>query len=169
MALDYHGLSERYRPSKIETLLVGEAPPPSGDKYFYYPKEMNPDRSIRGYPSLPATIFYHHFQRIPQSIGEYKELLSELQKKGIFLIDILDEPIRVRDRVYPKQVNPVHLRRIIDTIPKLRGKMKDRGIKVNDENIIFLDPGHGYKRYVSMEFPLSKIVKWVDYRMSAEV
>jgi hypothetical protein len=167
MALDYSGLSENYRPSKIETLLVGEAPPPSGEKYFYYPKEMNPERDVRGYASLPATIFYHHFKSIPSTKEEYKEMLSRLQEKGIFLIDILDEPIRVRDRSYPRQVNPVQLRKVIDAIPKLRSKMKSRKIEISDGDITFLDPGHGYERYVRMEFPSSKIIKWADYRMSA--
>jgi hypothetical protein len=166
MTIDYHGLSERYKPSKIETLLVGEAPPPAETRYFYLPMEMNPNRDIRGYTSLPATIFYHHFQKIPQSIEEYKELLSELQNKGIFLLDILDEPIRVRDRRFLKQINPDSLQKVIDAIPKLRDKMKIRKIEVNDKNIIFLDPSHGYEKHVAIEFPSSKIIKWVDYRMS---
>ncbi len=46
--------------------------------------------------SLPATIFHHYFLQRPQSQEDYTALLAKLKDAGIFLVDILDEPIKIR-------------------------------------------------------------------------
>lgn len=73
--IDYLIESKKFKPDKVTTLLIGEAPPPNERTYFYVPQEMNPNRDIRSYSSLPATIFYHYFKTIPDTIEKYQSLL----------------------------------------------------------------------------------------------
>ena len=92
MPIEYFNQSEKFRPIKINTLLVGEAPPPNGKSYFYVPKTGLREES------LPATIFNHYFGEIPKTKERYKVLLEKLRDDlGIFLIDIYEKPIRIRE------------------------------------------------------------------------
>jgi len=159
MPIDYFRESEKYRPRKVTTLLVGEAPPPSGKAYFYLPRPMSNKRPVRNDRSLPATIFYHYFQRRPKTEAEYIDLLFKLQNKGIFLIDICDEPLKVRGC-------KKNLERIVNEISKLRNKMRLRNISIKDEDIIFLLPRKNYLKHLKGEFPNSKYFRWIDFRMS---
>jgi len=166
MSLDYSELSEKYRPKKIETLLVAEGPPPSGERYFYLPTKMNPSRNIRNYRSLPATIFYHYFKSIPSSIEEYELFLLRLKERNIFLIDILDEPLKIRDRSSPDGVNKKNYDILISRIPKLKDKIYGRGISIPEDRIIFLLARTCYKKELVKEFPNSKFFRWIDFRLS---
>ena len=161
MTINYFRESEKYRPKKIEKLLVGEAPPSSGKTYFYVPKPMSENISIRKDRSLPATIFYHYFQTRPTTVDKYIDLLLLLKKKGIFLVDICDDPIKVRG-------NPEGEQRIIDEIPNLRKKLISRKIEIADEEIIFLLARTSYSNHVRAEFPNSKLIRWIDFRMNPE-
>ena len=165
MSIDYFKESEKYKPQKVKTLLVGEAPPPSGNSYFYVPKPMSNIKPIRQDRSLPATIFYHYFQTRPETEVEYVRLLQKLKDKEVFLIDISDEPLRIRER---NGINQMNLERLVAEIPKLRNKIRSRDIFIKDEKIIFLLPRPHYKRYLVDEFPASKCVQWIDFRMAHE-
>ena len=96
--INYFEESEKFKPKEVKILLVGEAPPPSGKTYFYVPKPMSNKRPIKDDRSLPATIFYHYFKERPETVERYIELLNKLKDMGIFLVDIIDEPIRISDR-----------------------------------------------------------------------
>jgi hypothetical protein len=159
MTINYFRESEKYRPKKIEKLLVGEAPPSSGKTYFYVPKLMSENISIRKDRSLPTTIFYHYFQTRPTTVDKYIDLLLLLKKKGIFLVDICDDPIKVRG-------NPEGKQRIIDEIPNLRKKLISRKIKTADEEILFLLARTSYSNHIRTEFPNSKLKRWIDFRMN---
>lgn len=76
MGIDYFFESERYRPDVVIELLIAEAPPPSGTKYFYVPKQMINSKSIEKDTSLPATIFYHYFKCRPETEQEYADMLE---------------------------------------------------------------------------------------------
>ena len=160
MKIDYEAESEKYRPNPIGCLLIGEAPPPSGQTYFYVPKALSENVDIANDRSLPATIFYHYFQTRPTTVEEYDALLRRLKSMGIFLIDICDEPIRVRN-------SPEGVERIIHEISKLREKITLRGIDVPDEKIVFLLARSGYERHIRKEFPRSSRITWKDFRMSS--
>ena len=168
MALPYFELSEKYRPEKVETLLVGEGPPPSGDKYFYLPAKMNPKRDIRNYRSLPATIFYHYFRSIPSSIEEYESLLFRLKERNIFLIDILDRPLKIRDSSFPKGVDVENYKILLSSIPKLKEKIRERGIAISEDRIIFLLARTSYINELKQEFPNAQYFRWIDFRMESE-
>lgn len=162
MAIDYFIESEKYRPKTIKTLLVGEAPPSSGKTYFYVPEAMSDKILIQKDSSLPATIFNHYFLKRPTTAEEYVNFLRLLHAKGIFLIDICDEPIKVRN-------NPEGIQRIKREIPKLRGKMKRRNINVAVEDILFLLARNNYIKDIKREFPNSTYKTWMDFRMSPEL
>lgn len=160
MKIDYEAESEKYRPNPIRCLLVGEAPPPSGQTYFYIPKALSEDIDIANDKSLPATIFYHYFQARPTTMEECDDFLRRLKSMGIFLIDICDEPIKVRNSL-------AGVERIIHEISSLREKMALRRIDVPDEKIAFLLARRNYERHIRKEFPRSKQITWKDFRMSS--
>jgi len=161
-------LSEKYRPKRIETLLVAEGPPPSGKRYFYLPTKMNPSRDIRNYRSLPATIFYHYFKTIPNSIEDYVSFLLRLKERNIFLIDILDEPLKIRDRSSPNGVNKKNYDILLSRIPKLKDKIYGRGISIPEDRIIFLLARNNYRKKLMNEFPNAHFVRWIDFRLGSE-
>lgn len=158
MPINYSKESKKYKPKKFLTLLVGEAPPPNGRDFFYIPKAMNNNRMIKGYRSLPATIFFHYFKQIPSTVDEYKKLLDKLKKKGIFLIDIVDKPTQIRN-------NAKGLAKVKREIKKLRSKMKLKKIIIGDEKIIFLLARTNYSDDIGELFPISKKYRWIDFRL----
>jgi hypothetical protein len=160
--IDYLGLSEKYRPAKVTTLLVGEAPPRSGEKYFYLPAKVKVMANLRRNSSLPATIFHGYFGKLPRDVSEYEAMLLELKNRGIFLIDICDEPVTVRN-------NPAGVQRIKEEIPRLRRKMAARGLNVADEAITFLLARSGYAPLLKAHFPRSIHISWVDFRTRAKM
>jgi hypothetical protein len=160
MALDYLALSEAYRPAVIQTLLVGEAPPPSETSYFYLPAVLRKTPSIRDNRSLPATIFYHYFQRLPDSKEEYAVFLLRLKDLGVFLVDLFDAPIQVRN-------SREGVQQIRDAIPLFRDKLEQRSIEVADENIVFLLARTSYRATIQREFAKSRFVRWIDFRTNS--
>jgi hypothetical protein len=158
--IDYRGLSEKYRPAKITTLLIGEAPPPGRTKYFYKPTPLTLNRDD---PSLPATIFYHYFTWLPDRKHkldeyDYEALLLRLKWSGVFLIDICDEPIRVRN-------SKAGLQRIKDDIPNLRRKLRARGLVIADKRITFLRARRDYASLLKEHFPRSTHIDWKNFRV----
>jgi len=160
--IDYFKESKKYVPKKIKTLLVGESPPPNCKTYFYIPKV--PVKEV----SLPSTIFKHYFKKNPLTEEEYEQMLKKLQQKGIFLIDIYDKPIKIRDRNQPKGINIPNLNRLKSQIPKLKEKIKNRRIAIEEENIIFLLARQHYKRELKEQFPHSQMIAWKKFRESQE-
>ena len=158
MSIDYLAQSEKYRPGAIETLLIGEAPPPNGKRYFYLPTTMGNNLPIERNCSLPATIFHHYFKTLPADEEEYHELLLRLKQLRVFLVDIVDEPTRVRG-------SPDGVRRVIEAIPKLRAKLKRRTINIEDKRIVFLLARNKYRKEIRKAFPESSLVPWMDFRM----
>ena len=54
-----------------------------------------------------------------------------IKKKGIFLIDILDEPIKIRN-------NKENVKYLISRLPDLKKKIKDDNIELDESEWIFL-------------------------------
>ncbi|MEN6411918.1 MAG: hypothetical protein ABFC84_04010 [Veillonellales bacterium] len=161
MSLNYVELSEKYRPTRINTLLIGEAPPPCGTKYFYLPQKLKSNISIREDRSLPATIFWHYFQRRPQDEQEYTVLLDRLKNAGIFLVDILDEPIKIRG-------NRENEAKLVAEIPNLKNKLENRKIIISEEKMIFLLARNTYKKIIKKYFKSASLIPWIEYRLNAE-
>ena len=156
--IDYKKESKKYRPQLIKTLLIGEAPPPNQKTYFYVPKKLSLGRTIEDDTSLPSTIFNHYFHRRPENIEEYEEFLIQLKEDGIFLIDIIDEPIPIRG-------NKENENYLITQIPKLKDRMNSMNINVDEEKWIFLLARNSYKKYLNNEYPKAKKIRWKDFRL----
>lgn len=163
--IDYFVESEKYKPKVVKTLLIGEAPPPDREHYFYLPAKLRKYKDISKDNSLPATIFNHYFHKIPTDTEEYKKRLEDLCKKGIFLIDICDEPLKIRDRNCPGQVNHKNLKILIENIPTLRDKIKKRIPDIDDKNIIFLLARKHYINVLKKYFPNSIFYHWIEFRI----
>lgn len=162
--IDYDQEANNYIPKQITKLLIGEARPPDETHYFYIPCQMKQYEDIKDDQSLPATIFYHYFQKIPKDMEEYKKMLEALRDMGIFLVDIYENPIRVRG-------NKVNQERVKNEIKNLRGRLKDKGIDIEglgEENIIFLLARNGYVKEINKYFQVAKKIKWIDFRLSKE-
>jgi len=166
--INYFEESEILKPKQVKILLIGEAPPPSGKRYFYIPRPMSNQIAIEADRSLPATIFNHYFQRRPETIQEYVNLLNRLKDMGIFLMDIVDMPIRIRDRKAKSGINQKNLQILKNEIPKLREKISSRGISIDDNKMIFLIPRPHYKKEIKREFQKAQIIRWIDFRLTPE-
>ena len=77
---------------------------------------------------------------------------------NIFLIDISDVPLKIRDKSSPNQINKENYKILLSEIPKLREKIKSREIEVKDENITFLLPRNGYKTILKKSFLVQSLV-----------
>ena len=164
--IDYLSESEKYKPRIVTKLLIAESPPPSRKKYFYVPRKVSTNKPIRKDTSLSATIFYHYFKKRPKTKEEYTQFLTDLQSMGVFLMDIADKPIRIRDRKRSQGINEENLKTLIGEIPKLRAKIKSRRVVIEDKDITFLLARQHYLKVIRKEFPNSEFMKWIDFRMN---
>jgi hypothetical protein len=80
--------ARRYRPTAIDLLIVGEAPPETLDRYFYFPKVKTQDALFQNV--VRAVL------RIEPNRGTKHELLGQLRDAGVFLIDVSLEPLNER-------------------------------------------------------------------------
>jgi hypothetical protein len=163
MPLDYVEIANKFKPAFVKTLIIGEAPPANESTYFYIPK--NPVKA----ESLSSAIFHHYFGKIPVINKEYELMLTQLKLHKIFFIDICDIPLRISNRVYKDGIDPFHLDILKTHIPKLRSKIMERKIVVEDENIIFLLPRQNYRSKLRKEFPKSQFYSLSDFRESREL
>jgi len=167
---DYENLANNYKPSLIKILLIGEAPPPSGKKYFYkVPENYFPSKSIENDTSLPGTIFNHYFGKRPNNSLEYENFLEQLKENGIFLIDMINEPLKIRDRKLDNGINMTNLEKLFSDHNLRNLKNKVNKLK-NEETIsIFLFARNYkkiYKDILKDNFPDSEFIRWIDFRLN---
>ena len=84
------------------------------------------------------------------------------------MIDILDGPLKIRDTSCPKGVDEENYKILISSIPKLKDKIRDRGIAISENRIVFLLARTTYEKELIEEFPNSQFVRWIDFRMESE-
>ena len=82
----------RYRPARIETLLVAEAPPSALDRYFYFEDV-----------SVHDSLFRHIVQAVlgEKPTRDKAPYLDELRDRGWFLVHMSEEPFSDRDVLQP--------------------------------------------------------------------
>lgn len=161
MAINYEKYANKYKPEKIVELLIGEAPPPNGKNYFYKtPENYKPkDCQIEHDSSLPSTIFHHYFQKRPVDKIMYEECLNSLKKDGVFLIDIMNEPIQIRG----KREN---IKKLISTDNLKMLKMRIEELVQIDTQVTFLLARTGYTRTLKQAFPNATFKSWKEFRLS---
>lgn len=106
----YEELRERYRPARINVLLIAESPPDpgAGDRRFFYAPTLSYDNLYRG---VAESVYGG---RDDLSIGDKVEVLERLRDDGFWLIDAVEDPIN--------KTSPAARRRAIaDGVPRLVG------------------------------------------------
>jgi len=136
----------RWRPERVELLLVVEAPPSALDRYFYF-------EDVRVHDSL----FRHVVEAV---LGEKPSrdkapYLEELRDRGVFLVDLSVDPFAGRKEAIPRCV-PDLLRRAralepgavvligADVYDAAYDGLRDAGLNVVDVRLPF--PGSGQQR-----------------------
>lgn len=88
----YEQLRERYRPERVELLLVGESAPDArgGERRFFYaPTLAAADNLFRG---VVEALYDHRFPRGSAGISK-QGWLDRLRDDGVFLIDLVPFPV----------------------------------------------------------------------------
>ena len=141
----------RYKPSKIDLLLVGEAPPTALDRYFYF-------TDVREHDGLFRYVAKLILGSVPPR--EQKErALEELKARGVFFIDLVEDPLddspleaHVPDLI--ERVKELRPRRIIlikvDVYDAAFAALRDAGFPVVEERIPF--PSSGQQRRFEQAF-----------------
>jgi hypothetical protein len=133
----------RYRPATVDLLLVAEAPPENPARYFYFEDVQKHDALFR---ETSRAVLGREPTRAK------RELLTDLQKHGVFLIDLkLDpktEPNEDLSRCVPDlvaRVKAIAPRRVIlikaNVFDLLFESLRQAGLPVADKRIPF--PGSG--------------------------
>lgn len=137
--------ARRFRPNPVELLLIAEAPPAAPDRYFYFPEVGSHDSLFR-YVSRSIL-------GIEPSRAEKADRLAELRDRGVFLIDLMPDPVDGSDLA---DYVPVLLRRVRRLDPgkiilikatvhdAALGPLVAAGLPVSRERIPF--PGSGQQR-----------------------
>ena len=137
--------AERYRPARIDTLLVAEAPPSALDRYFYF-EDVN----------IHDSLFRHVVKAV---LGETptrdkEPYLDELRERGWFLVHMSEDPFTDRDVLPPllddllARCQELQPRRIVIVGARLfdlvYGPMQKAGLPVVDVRLPY--PGSGQQR-----------------------
>jgi hypothetical protein len=137
--------AQRYRPDRVDTLLVAEAPPSAPDRDFYFEHVPTQD-----------SLFRHVVEGVlgEKPTRDKVPWLDDLCERGWFLIHVSDEPFR--DRTVLPPLLPDLLARIDELAPRrvlLIGAtlydlayraLRDAGVPVLDVRLPF--PGSGQQR-----------------------
>ncbi|MGH3009036.1 MAG: hypothetical protein ACRDLM_06465 [Gaiellaceae bacterium] len=77
--------AQKYRPTAVDLLLVAEAPPDALDRYFYFEDVPTQDSLFRYVAKLVLGL-------VPARC-EKATALSALKERGVFLIDLCEDPL----------------------------------------------------------------------------
>ena len=141
----------RYRPERIDTLLISEAPPSARDRYFYFEDVTEHD-----------SLFRHVVQAVlgEKPTRDKAPYLDALREAGWFLVHMSDEPFDDRKVLPPlvpdllatcEQLAPARI--IVIGAPLydlVHAPMRDAGLPVVDVRLPY--PGSGQQRRFLDEF-----------------
>jgi hypothetical protein len=143
--------SKKFRPAKVELLLVAEAPPKDPGRYFYFPNVTKHDGLFRG---VVRALLGEEPTR-----DNKRELLNKLRDQGVYLIDLKFDPVDgsslaecVPDLVQrslvlkPKKVVLIK----VTVYDAAFACLREAGLPVVDERIPF--PGSGHQREFEAAF-----------------
>jgi hypothetical protein len=154
--------ASRFKPKRVKLLLIAEAPPSSLDRYFYFPTVRTQDSLFRYVARLTLGTEPTRKNKV--------ELLSSLQRAGVYLMDVSPEPIRDDTELRP--LVPEAVRRAATLRPEhiiiikagvfdlMYWPLKEAGMPLVEHRVPF--PGSGQQRRFeeAMEQALASI-NWV--------
>ena len=141
----------RYKPDRVQLLLVAEAPPSALDRYFYF-EDVRTQDSLFRYVARSILGIEPTRENKPQ-------LLERLRNRGVFLIDLSEDPVGwsplshfVADLVRRAQrLKPDRIVLIKATVYDAAfAAMREAGLPVVDERVPF--PGSGQQRRFEAAF-----------------
>jgi hypothetical protein len=135
----------RYRPARVDTLIVSEAPPSALDRYFYFEHVPTHD-----------SLFRHVVQAVlgEKPTRDKAAYLDELRERGWFLVHLSDDPFR--DRAVLPPLVPDLVVRCEELAPRrvvivgaplydlVHEPLRSAGLPVVDARLPF--PGSGQQR-----------------------
>jgi hypothetical protein len=83
-------MATRYRPIHIQVLLLGVAPPPRPEDYFYRVAESGTDRSPGGRAFFDTLI--RAAGESPERFTNESQALAEFQRRGLFFVHVVECP-----------------------------------------------------------------------------
>jgi len=144
--------AQKYQPEKIRLLLVAEAPPQAENRYFYFESVDKQDSLFRYVVRCILNI-----EPTRENKAEY---LNALKEMGIFLIDLVQDPLGPKDKLKDVadlnsltsrciNLHPEAIVLVKTTVYDVAfDSLKSVGLPVVDERIPF--PGSGQQlRFVS--------------------
>lgn len=145
--------ARKYRPAAVKLLLVGEAPPSSLDRYFYF-EDVSIQDSLFRY--IARAIL-----KVEPTRETKPDLLARLRDRGVFLIDLKRDPVSDGRSSLVEEV-PGLVRRARRLAPEriivvktgvfdlVRGALLEAGLPLVDERVPF--PGSGQQRRFEESF-----------------
>jgi len=107
----------------------------------------------------------------PINSEEYKLFLEKLQYQGVFLIDMFNEPIKIRDKSKYGGINQKNLERLFtdDNLLNLKNRIEE--LSTNETIKIFLLARNYRKKYIDKikdNFPEAELIRWKKFRMKEQ-
>lgn len=90
--LDYNKLREEYKPDSIRLLLIGEAPPNGGNRYFYEVPVKEYDYLFMAVFQAIDEVYFYEYERTKRPKEMKESILSTLRYKGVFVTDLCHIP-----------------------------------------------------------------------------
>ena len=136
-------LRESYRPAEVKTLIIGEAPPDGGNRFFYHddvPQHDNLFLAVMGVLYPTETLLY----KINRTPKEKKKLLERFKTDGFYLMDLFPMPIDQKtkgkgevffSKVFMKRLSKERLAKdcliiLLNPVKVLERPLKNLGYKV---------------------------------------
>jgi hypothetical protein len=140
--------AQQFKPETVDLLLVAEAPPSILERYFYFP-------DVREQDSLFCYVCRGVLGREPTREAK-PDLLAELRDRGVFLVDLQEEPRDETDEAPLSQFAPHLVERCKALAPgwivlikatvfdAAHGALEDAGLPVSSVRVPF--PGSGRQK-----------------------
>ena len=139
----WENLRGSYRPAGIKTLIIGEAPPDGGTRFFYYDNVPQYDYlflAVMGVLYPTETLLY----KINRTPKEKKKLLERFKTDGFYLMDLYPMPLDQKPKgkgevffsnVFMKRLSKEHLAKdcliiLLNPAKVLERPLKNLGYKV---------------------------------------
>lgn len=96
---------DKYKPQKIKTLIVGEAPPDSIDRFFYYENVKKADYLFLGIIAVLYPKLKNQYMDSKRNHVIKEQVLKKFEHDGFFLLDLFEFPVSMNTETGNEAVN----------------------------------------------------------------
>jgi len=141
---------EKYRPKNIKCLFIGEAPPDSLDRYFYFEDVKRADYLFLGIMEILYPELKDEYISSRRPTGLKEKMLIKFKDDGFYLLDVSELPLSLLDGNLASEV-PYLIQRLEKTISKNTPIIM---IKVTTFDVTYTELiKKGYKNCSSIRMP----------------